>query len=203
MTEARDGTPKPSPRPTSKARRPRKFSLPDHHHEEASNAGISAFLDGPRGRRRRPRSERYHRRQILALDAPHEWSATLEHEAARQARYGRAMAILVVELADGGEASVPDAVAQRLAVVLGRELRETDRATRSAPDTFLVLLPETGEEDAVHLAGRIDRGFRAHGDEPGVTAEMRIEIAVPRRGVDPRDAIAAAERRLGDPLAAE
>jgi hypothetical protein len=200
MTEARDDTPTPPPDRAPRARRTPKFSLPEHHEEE-NGAQIEAFLDGPHARRRRPRSHRFHRRVVLALDTAHEWAGALRHEAARSTRYGRAMAILVVDLSTDLDTAGPDGVALRLTEVLGREIRETDRAIRPAPTRFLVLLPETDEDEAAHLASRIERGYRIHGTEGPVTGDIRIEIAVPRRGADPTESIERADRRLADPLA--
>ena len=112
------------------------------------------------------------------------------------------MAILVVELQADPLTAGPDGLAVRLAEVLGREIRETDRAIRPAPTRFLVLLPETGEDEAVHLATRIERGYRLHAHETPMTGEIRIEIAVPSRGTDPADAIEHADRRLAEAVAA-
>jgi len=108
------------------------------------------------------------------------------------------MVILVIDLVTGPLTSGPDGLALRLAQTLGREVRETDHATRTDPGRFLVLLPETTEDEAAHLASRIERGYRSHADESTVPGEIRIEIAVPRRGTDPDHAIASADRRLSD-----
>jgi hypothetical protein len=67
---------------------------------------------------------------------------------------------------------------------------------------ILVMLPETTEEDAAHLAGRIERGYRTIAGDGVTQPEIRIEIAVPRRGADPQDAIDEAGRRLDDALEA-
>ena len=215
MTDARDeptppsapasppstaATPDSTPSATTRrVRRQPKFALPDHHHEEEAGDRIEAFLEGPPVRRRRSRSHRYHRRRSIAFATDLEWAGTLRYEAARSARYGRSMAILVVELGADEATAGPDGLAVRLAEVLGREVRETDRAVRDRPDRFLVLLPETGEDEAAHLASRIERGYRGHGDDALVTGDIRIEIAVPRRGTDPAEAIDLAGRRLDDP----
>lgn len=205
MTEARDETTPPAPetaQPAPRVRRQRKFSLPEHHHEEETGDRIEAFLEGPPVRRRRVRSHRYHRRRPIALDTDQEWQYALRIEAARSARYGRPMAILVVDFDADATTAGPDGLAIRLAEVLGREARETDRAVRAARTRFLVLLPETSEAEAAHLASRIERGYRAHGDEMFTTGEIRIEIAIPRRGTDPADSIAGAGRRLEAPIVA-
>jgi hypothetical protein len=237
MTDARDEPIPPSspsvPSPSTSApgtpaetrsprvRRQPKFALPDHHHEEEAGDRIEAFLEGPPTRRRRSRSHRYHRRRSIAFATDQEWSSTLRYEAARSARYGRALAVLVVELTTGAAtadaatadaatagaettaaaAPGPDLLALRLAEVLGREVRETDRAVRERPDRFLVLLPETGEDEAAHLASRIERGYRGHGEDALAGGDIHIEIAVPRRGTDPAEAIELAARRLEDEAA--
>jgi hypothetical protein len=198
MTQAQDETPSPNPAPTRRTRRQPKFTLPEHHHDEETEEKIEAFLDGPQVRRRR-RSHRYNRRRSIALDTEFEWSGALRHETARSARYGRSMAILVVELAVDAATAGPDGLALRLTEVLGREVRETDRAIRSAPERFLVLLPETNEDEAAHLASRIERAYR-HLDDAIPVGDIRIEIAIPRRGTDPSEAIAVADRRLAEPL---
>ena len=204
MTEAHDETPTEAPlsaRPKPRVRRQPKFTLPEHHHEEETGDKIEAYLDGPQIRRRRPRPNRYQRRHSLALDTGSEWTDALRRERARQNRYGRSMAILVVELGADATTAGPDGLAVRFAEVLGREARETDRAVRSAPERFLVLLPETNEDEATHLAARIERAYR-HVDDAIATGEIRIEIAIPRRGGDPADAIDLADRRLTDPVVA-
>lgn len=193
------GPAKPASIRSTRARRQPKFALPDHHHEEETGDRIEAFLEGPPTRRRRSRSHRYHRRRSIAFATDREWSSTLRYEAARSARYGRALAILVVELTADAATGGPDLLAIRLAEVLGREVRETDRAVRERSDRFLVLLPETGEDEAAHLASRIERGYRGHGEDALAAGDIHIEIAVPRRGTDPAEAIELAGRRLEDP----
>jgi diguanylate cyclase with GGDEF domain len=180
-----------APRPVR--RRNRKFSLPDHHHEEAAGERIEAFLDGPPTRRRRSRP---HRRRPLDLETRIDWTAALQREAARQARYGRPTAVLVIDLIVGPGPGDPDRSARQLVEVLGREARETDRAVRTSQRRFMILLPETTQDDAAHLGNRIERGYRSLAEETRIPAQLRIEIAVLRRGADPDDAIADADRRL-------
>src|SRR5215510_6577289 len=103
------GSASPAPRP--RVRRQRKFALPEHHHEEEVVDRIEAFLEGPSVRRRRTRSQRYHRRRPMALATGQEWAEALRYEAARSARYGRPMAILVVELLLDDATTSPDGLA--------------------------------------------------------------------------------------------
>jgi hypothetical protein len=193
MPDAPDDSPPPLPSAPRSARRPRKFSLPDHHHEEAAGEKIEAFLDGPPTRRRRARP---HRRRPLDLEPRVDWTMALQREAARQARYGRPTTVLVIDLIMDAAPIDPDRFARHLVEVLGREARETDRATRASVRRFMVLLPETSQDDAAHLANRVERGYRALADGAPVAAQLRVEIAVLRRGADPEDAIADADRRL-------
>jgi hypothetical protein len=192
---ADDPTPEtpPAARPP---RRTRKFSLPDHHHEEQPAAALEAFLDGPTARRRsQGRGHRADRHRPMQLQTDADWTDILRREAARQARYGRPTAILVIELAVIPSDARPEA-RRRLLDVLGREARETDRAAANGPGRYLLLLPETDEIEAGHVADRIERGYRGRTHEPQVEREIRIEIASARRGADPFAAIDDAQRRL-------
>ena len=193
MHDAPDESLPLKPSRTRPARRPRKFSLPDHHDEEAAGERIEAFLDGPPTRRRRPRPQRP---RPIEFETRLDWTAALQREAARQARYGRPTSVLVIDLIAGPGPSDPDRFARYLEEVLGREARETDRAVRSSVRRYMVLLPETSQDDAAHLATRIERAYRSVTADVPVPVELRIEIAVLRRGADPDDAIAEADRRL-------
>ena len=192
---ADDPTPKtpPAARPP---RRTRKFSLPDHHHEEHPAGAIEAFLEGPTARRRsHGRGHRADRARPIRLQPAADWAEILRREAARQARYGRPMTMLLLEISPATGEAGTDA-RTRLLDVLGREARETDRATGHGPGRYLVLLPETGELEAGHVADRIERGFRGRTHDAAVERAIRLEIAVVRRGADPFGAIDDAERRL-------
>jgi Diguanylate cyclase, GGDEF domain len=193
MPDAPDDSLPPPPSVSRSTRRPRKFTLPDHHIEVAAGERIEAFLDGPPTRRRRARP---HRHRSLDFETRVDWTAALQREAARQARYGRPTTVLVIDLIVGPGPIDPDRFARHLVEVLGREARETDRATRASMRRFMVLLPETSQDDAAHLANRVERGYRTLMDDAPIAADLRIEIAVLRRGADPEDAIADADRRL-------
>jgi hypothetical protein len=191
----------PVPRGT---RRTRKFTLPDHHHEERTRDKITAFLDGPSTRRRRPTGRRATRRRPIEFESVVAFTAGLRHESARQARYGRPTAVLIIAVVtDPRVIGAADAADRRLTEVIGREARETDRAARSAVGRSLVMLPETGDEEAGHLANRVERGFRAGADDGVPLGELHIEIAMIRRGVDPLEAVADAENRLLDAFGIE
>lgn len=182
----------PAPKST---RRPRKFSLPEHHHEERVGDRIEAFLDGPPARRRRP--PRRAKRRPIEFGSPADLQAELRREATRQARYGRPMAVLAMAvLTDRFVLGAADAADRRLREIVGREVRETDRAARVAVGRLQVMLPETGEEEAANLATRIERAFRAPTEDGVGQGDLHLEIIIPRRGMDPLEALADGERRL-------
>jgi hypothetical protein len=63
----------------------------------------------------------------------------------------------------------------------------------------MLMLPETTEEDAGHLANRIERAYRSVSEPVGAPGLLDILIAIPRRGTDPIAAIDDAVRRLDAP----
>jgi GGDEF domain-containing protein len=185
-------------------RRTRKFSLPEHHHEEKTGDKISAFLEGPSARRRRSHGRRAIRRRTIEFETMAAFEAGLRREAARQARYGRPTAVLVIAVrTDPRTLGAADAADRRLTDIIGREARETDRASRAGVGRVRLLLLETGEEEAGHLAARIERAFRTPADGAVSLGDIHVEIAIPHRGADPLDAVADADRRVVDVLGIE
>lgn len=111
------------------------------------------------------------------------------------------MAVLVMAvLTDRFVLGAADAADRRLREIVGREVRETDRAARVAVGRLQVMLPETGEDEAANLATRIERAFRAPTEDGVGGGELHMEIVIPRRGMDPIDALADGERRLAEAL---
>lgn len=200
MPEATDDpTPLPAtgaePAPSARTRRTRKFTLPEHHHEEVVGDRIEAFLEGPATPRRRPQGRRSPRVRPFVFDDAAAWPTVVRHEAARQSRYGRPLVIVAIEVAAPADGTPDPMARRRLAEVVGREVRETDRATWDAPSRVLILLPETGEEEAHHLVARIDRGYRLLADD-GPVRLLSIDVALPRRGTDPLSVVDDLRRRL-------
>lgn len=141
--------------------RARRFSLPDLANERADEA-ISAFLTGPDRRRGRPgrgtgTTDRGN--PFAALENRLAWTEALRRENARALRYRRPTAVMVI--AGRPAADTPAAhewlgrVAGPIAHALRRGIRETDLVTRSSSAGFQVLLPETTEDEAAHVADRV------------------------------------------------
>lgn len=92
---------------------------------------------------------------------PGEWSRLLLDEEARIYRYGRPATIVLIEL-DGLESLVAalgqpagDRIVVAVAETLKRHARSADQIARLGAGRFGLLLPETGEVEAVNLVERL------------------------------------------------
>lgn len=146
---------------TSESSRTRRFSLPDLADERVDEA-ISAFLSGPTRRRGRPGgggAAPICGNPFVALENRIGWTEALRRESLRSQRYGRPAAVIVIN----GEPSVDTSHAQEwlarvaapIAHAIHRGIRETDLVTRTAGAQFQILLPETTEAEAAHIADRV------------------------------------------------
>ena len=173
--------------------------LPEHHHDERGDqrtAGhIEAFLEGPIPSPRTPRVVGRERRPLV-LDTRVDWATALRHEAARHARYGRPASVLLLGLSG----RPPDPVVERHALAIGdvirAEARETDRAVRTGPLTFMVLLPETGGRAAHSFATRLERAYLLAPDRRADGVALTVEVATAPRSGRLEDAVAEAEVRF-------
>lgn len=124
--------------------------------------------------------------------------ARLEEEVARAQRYGHALACAMVDL-DGlkeindrlGHAAGNRAIVA-LADAVREELRDTDFAARYGGDEFVVLLPQTNEDQGALFAERLRQrlaeaseqaGLRVHGSI-GVAAVSGEELDAPEAAED-------------------
>jgi hypothetical protein len=172
---------------TSESRRARRFALPDLA-DERTGASIEAFLDGPGVRRGRPAPRAAAARPVVAratdlgtLPGRLEWNASLARESARAARYGRPAAVAIVELRHDREGKSLEPWLPSLAGPIARALRQDSRATdlvaRVANARFQVLLPETSEAGAEHLAERVAEACRTLIERTGAPAVVRVSVA--------------------------
>jgi len=142
--------------------RARRFALPDLDDARAGES-IDAFVTGPKRRRGRSgtdlASDGRREDPLVRLDNRITWREALRRESARSERYRRPASVVVLgaELRPGideSEASM-DRLVRPIAHVLSRSSRETDHVTRAGDARFMVLPPETAEEDAAHFAERV------------------------------------------------
>ena len=102
-----------------------------------------------------------HRDALTGVLLPSEWSRLLHDEDARIYRYGRSATIALIEL-EGLDSLVAalgqpagDRIVVAVAETLKRHARSTDQIARLGPGRFGLLLPETGEVEAVNLVERL------------------------------------------------
>ena len=186
--------PPAAPRP----KRTRKFVLPDEVPDERTTSRIEAFIEGPpQLRERRPGPYIERERRPVELDTRQDWLTAYRYEAARHARYGRPVSVLLVELPRGLADDSYDRMAARFAEVIRSEARDPDRAVRFGRTRFQILLAETGSRAASAAAERLQRAFTPSlGPSAAFRPALIIEVASPHRNEFLEDAVAFAERRL-------
>ncbi len=149
------------PRLVPVTNRARRFSLPDMDDERVDEA-ITSFIAGPlqgRGRRGPVPVPSAPVDPFAGLHTRIAWTEALHRETARSIRYRRPASVVVI-VAEA-TAETPDAaawlerVAGPIAHSVHRGIRQTDLATRTGNARFQVLLPETTDVEATHLAARI------------------------------------------------
>jgi diguanylate cyclase (GGDEF)-like protein len=88
------------------------------------------------------------------------WEQLAQHEVARAARSGRSTAIFMLDLDrfktvnDVHGHLAGDAVLKKVGQILTEELRSYDSVGRFGGEEFVAVLPETGDEEALHIAER-------------------------------------------------
>jgi diguanylate cyclase (GGDEF)-like protein len=106
----------------------------------------------------------------------------LGREVARSRRYGRRLALIVLDLDDFKRINdrighlAGDAVLAEVAARLRTVVRSTDIACRVGGDEFAVILPESTRGDADHLAARIERAVA--GEPIAKSGTLKISAGV-------------------------
>lgn len=92
------------------------------------------------------------------------FSSEFKHELAISERYGRALSFILIDIDDFKKVNDTygylrgDEILQMVAMLIKSNIRETDIAARFGGEEFVILMPETREEEAERLAERI-RGY--------------------------------------------
>ena len=110
----------------------------------------------------------------------------LEAEIARSMRYGNSLTLLMLDVDDFKRFNdtyghlAGDDVLLGLADMIRACLRRSDSAYRFGGEEFVVLLPETGLEEARVVAERIRAGFAdfVHAPQPGMHVQSSVSIGV-------------------------
>jgi diguanylate cyclase (GGDEF)-like protein len=139
---------------------------------------------------------------LAELLLPPEWERILGREDARVRRYGRPATIVLIELdgldrlagALGQDAG--DRLIVAVAEMLSSHKRGADQLARLDVGRFGVLLPETGEVEAVNYVERVRSVCDLWLEAGAIALRLAIGWAAPPVGGTLGDALAVAEERL-------
>jgi diguanylate cyclase (GGDEF)-like protein len=125
---------------------------------------------------------------LTGLLVVREWNRLVADEDARVTRYGHPATVVIMEL-DGLE---------RLNTALGRAAgaRGADQLARIGPSRFGILLPETGEVDAVNYVERIRQASDLWLESGAIALRLSIGWASPGPDASLLDAVGLAHERM-------
>jgi diguanylate cyclase (GGDEF)-like protein len=131
-----------------------------------------------------------------------EWNRIILDEDARNHRYGRPATVVIVELGGfdrlvsslGREAG--DRVLPAVADTMRRNARSADFVARLGPGRFGVLLPETGEVEAVNYVERVRNAAELWLESGAIALQLAIGWASPAVDTTLADAAAVAQERM-------
>jgi diguanylate cyclase (GGDEF) domain len=139
---------------------------------------------------------------LTGMLLPGEWNRILADEDARIHRYGRPATIVLLEL-DGLDRLVSvlgqeagDRVLPAVADSLSRHARGADHVARLGPGRFGVLLPETGEIEAVNYVERVRQVCELWLDSGAIALRLAIGWASPAVDSSLGDAFNEAQDRM-------
>jgi diguanylate cyclase (GGDEF)-like protein len=140
--------------------------------------------------------------QLTGLLLPAEWNRIVADEDARIGRYGRPATIVIIELEGvdrltgvlGQEAG--DRVLPAVADTLSRNARGADHLARLGPARFGILLPETGEVEAVNYVERVRSACDLWLESGAIALRLAIGWASPTTETTLADALTLATDRM-------
>jgi diguanylate cyclase (GGDEF)-like protein len=139
---------------------------------------------------------------LTGMLLPGEWNRMVADEDARILRYGRPATIVLLELdgldrlvaALGQEAG--DRILPAMADTLSRQARGSDHIARLGPGRFGVLLPETGEVEAVNYVERVRQVCELWLESGAIALRLAIGWASPATDASLIGAYIEAQERL-------
>jgi diguanylate cyclase (GGDEF)-like protein len=143
---------------------------------------------------------------LTGLDGPDAWQRTLVTEVARAARYGRPLAIVVLEvegvmeLGDDGDDAAARHALHEAAQALRRESRLSDLAFRIGVSRFGVILPETDEVAAINYVERVRERSLERLPDVGRGLRLSFGWASPAKGESADVLVRRADHRMIEEL---
>ncbi len=139
---------------------------------------------------------------LTGLLLPTEWNRIVADEDARIGRYGRGATIVIIELEGldrlinvlGREAG--DRVLPAVSDALSRNARGADHLARLGPARFGILLPETGEVEAVNYVERVRQVCDLWLESGAIALRLAIGWASPTNETTLNDALGLATERM-------
>ena len=127
----------------------------------------------------------------------------LREEINRQARYGGAFSLIMLDLDsfkpynDVYGHPAGDTLLREISALIRKAIRTSDQAFRYGGDEFAVLLPQTDTDSAFHVAERIRQEIAAHAQarNSGISCSAGIS-SCPVDGVVPDELVSAADSAL-------
>jgi diguanylate cyclase (GGDEF)-like protein len=183
----------------------------ERHYEGRTLAGFLARVLRRSWRENRALATYAMRDQLTGLVNRRAFTAYLKQWTAWSARYGRPMAVMLLDVDefkrvnDTHGHAVGDAVLVAIGKAVAGATRASDMTARYGGDEFAVLAPETGPEEARHLADRILEAVRAvvvgvdDGSLVTSTVSLGSSVAVDRPDSEPRsidELLASADQGL-------
>lgn len=104
--------------------------------------------------------------------------------------------MLLLEIGRTPDLRSADAVAHELADLIRADARASDRAVRTGPRSFRLLMPETSVGGARHVGARLENAFCIAGEPSNHRPGLRFDVASPKRGGTLEEALSEAERRV-------
>ncbi|MEK6528488.1 MAG: diguanylate cyclase [Nitrospirota bacterium] len=108
----------------------------------------------------------------------------LEQEFKRATRYNSPLACLMIDIDyfkkinDGHGHHTGDKVLQEIAEIIKTTVRETDVTARWGGEEFVVLLPQTEKDAALHSASRVRKAISAHKFKSLTDKEITVSIGI-------------------------
>lgn len=130
-----------------------------------------------------------------------EFMDMLERELRRAERSHHSFTVLLLDLDDLKRVNdrqghlVGNKALKRLAEVMKEQCRMTDQAARYGGDEFALLLVDSDEQMAEHVAQRIEACVREDGENPSISVSIGI-AAYPANGQTAQELLEAADRQL-------
>jgi diguanylate cyclase (GGDEF)-like protein len=139
---------------------------------------------------------------LTGLLLPGEWNRIVTDEDARILRYGHPATVVLIEV-DGLDRLVGvlghdagDRILPAVADTLSRNARGADHLARLGPARFGVLLPETGEVEAINYIERIRLACDLWLESSAVALRLSIGWASPAAARSLTEAVSAAQERM-------